>query len=590
MKTGRGAKTAPAVTRGRPARTPSRRPAVLSFPAKLEKMVAKVTQDTAGAWLTNEKARNRRLGKKLKQIKPLGEVMDESKHHHTLRTSAGVSQRTRLKHMTPHTMVELPEEVYEGDFTSNVIHEQKDFKMPIELKFRRTTGKRSKVMESAKRMYPSQNWNFLNSGLINQSTAVTRNVWTEPIHRLLDKVLYANCGFNRSGVFRPWHQMEKLFNISGVSQRDDLRASDNWGVACGPAFYDFIHMLNGGVNQGLEPLLIPGGDQDLLLPIREFRKRYEIQNTNTQLPMYASIYICAPTRDQRHQNNPFDDWWDPFYSQKSVSATSTDIDTMRMDWNFSYKPQMDQAASPPSPSNTEYNCCNATEVCPDATPYLSRKFTERWKVLEVSKVRLLPQQTCYLDLEQILNSPTSLKRVLPQDWADAQDGASYPYKQHDVFFEGMSLVPMIKFWGENVTALDKGDTVVQELPSVMMRGREGSGPCTMRVNIVKDEVRYYAASTRLRETSPDWVSPIRNYLDQPGFIAKSRGISSADSLVNFVWAFINNNGSLQNRPAQWNPDTNAWESLPASKFENVSIETVSTTTTQKLEPVAGSED
>lgn len=553
---------------------------------RLREKVERISVNSAGAWLASEMVKDSYLGtrKIVPNLKYLGETLHSKQGQ---RTSKGERVKTSPKTSMPHSKTEFSNEVMESDFSNNVIHESRDIARPVQIHFKRTSGKKSKIMSQSMKNWPRQTWSFLNSGRENQSTSTqTRNRLSTPIYRLLDKVWYSTCGFNRSGVFWPWFQIENMNSLYLGATRKDLQASMNWGLGCAPSLYDLVHRLNGGSTQGLEPFLIPDGDQNLLLAIRELKKVYHIRNSNSLLPIYCSIYICAPRRDQRRSNSPTSDWWNPYMSGKpsSASPATETIPVMLQDKNYSFEPQMDSANTIPTATNAYYNVTSATEVVAQSTPYLSEQFKERWDVLDVKSVRLLPEQYCSLTLEQIFNQPMNLKRVMPSTLKTAVTGDLYPYTNHNCYFEGISIVPMIKFWGEEVTALDKSPAAVAEQPAILQRGRVGTGPGIVRVNIETDEASYYAPSTRLRDTDPNYVSPIKNWLDEPGFIAVQRGIPGADSHVNVDYATINGFGGNQTKPMRFNPQTGQWDPIPQSEFNNFQIEINTNTQKQLLEP------
>lgn len=487
---------------------------------------------------------------------------------------------------TPHSKVKLPSEIHESDFTPNVIHCQTDFKMPVEVKFKRTVGRNSRMMREAKKANPRKTTN-----LINDEDKTT-------IASLLKKV-YSVCGLNRAGVFYPWAYMENLYRLSTLTTRGDLRASDQFGLCSAPAYDTFIKKNRNIGNQSElnTPFRIPEGDQDLLFPITGAKKVYEVMNANTELPVYISIYICTPRSDLQSSGEPLEAWMNLGNNGRRpttppIPADRRDYAINKQDFLYSYPFYLDQDPVDPTASNDKYNVSCGTEVLRDATPYFSKTFKEKWEVLDVKNVRLLPQQHCKFELEQIMHQMTSLKRVLPSAYGTDMSSdffKNYPYHVtgRPVFMEGITLVPIFKFWGEDVVAAN-----TQSELSKMMDAQVVSGPACLRIKIVKDEMYSQAHSSVLRATNTE-ESPFLNW-DEAGWLSTGRNLQNILQVESAPYYEVNNFGALftnphENDPQQYDGSTFVLQPLPAPSFTKWSVETVSSTETRKLAPMSSVE-
>lgn len=568
--------SSPAVRKGpRTAKAPTAQKAMLAE----QKRINRVSAPNIAGWLHKSK---HRLGEKI--MKPIPQPQAERigrKLYQGYRTSSGSERKNSFAHRMPHVKTSLPEEILEGDFTPNVYHYQADFKMPLEIKVKRTTGKMSSMMKSAIAENPRKTHSLMRNYSVGKATPLQRN-----LYNLLDEVLYSVCGFNRAGIFWPWWYMEWEFKPNDTYTRYDTDASNWWPMAGNQAFFDFISEIRmiGDTIPSIAPFMIPEGDQDLLLPIREFRKTYELQNMNSELPMYASIYLCTPRSDLGRGQDPLHSWMKPTYHGRPKGSSIDDYAIDCMDFQYGFKPNCDKAPNPPAKTNSEYTTTAGLEVVKGATPYLSKKFKENWEVLDVKSVRLLPQQICRLELEQILNSMTSVKRVTPMSFKNDAFAAKFPLIDEHTCLEGITIFPIIKFWGENVIARQSTDGTTGW--SKMQQTIEGSGPSALKVSITKDELVHYADSTRVRGPSSSVLGQV---YPQPGWKVTGRAIREYDDYTSFPYAQCNGFGTLQNQPGDLNATGENFDLYPTDSFDDLDIDTVSSTDVVKLRPIAKDE-
>lgn len=573
-RTNRRSSSSPAVRQpARTAKASSVKKALLTE----QKRINKVSAPNIAGWLHKSK---HRLGEKI--MKPIPQPQADRigrKLVQGYRTSSGSQRKNTFGHRMPHVKTSLPEEILESDFTPNVIHYQADFKMPVEIKVKRTSGRMSSMMKMAIAENSRKTFNLMKDYSVGKADPLKRN-----LYNLLDEILYSVCGFNRAGIFWPWWYMEWEFRPNETYTRFDTEASNWWPMAGNQAFFDFINdlsMITPTIRK-INPFLIAEGDQDLLLPIREFRKTYELQNMNSELPMYASIYLCTPRSDLTRAKDPLHTWMKPTYHGRPKSASINDYAIDVMDFQYGFKPNCDKAPNAPAKNNSEYTTTAGLEVVRGATPYLSKKFKENWEVLDVKSVRLLPQQICRLELEQILNSMTSVKRVTPMSFRNDAFDQPFPLDGENTCLEGITIFPIIKFWGENVVA--RQSTTATDGWSKMQKTIEGTGPSALKVSITRDELVHYSDSSKVRGPT----SQAELYPD-PGWKVTGRSIREYDDYTTFPYAMCNSFGSLQNNPGDLNAAGDNFDAYPASSFDDLSIDTVSTTDVVKLRPIAKDE-
>lgn len=213
------------------------------------------------------------------------------------------------------------------------------------------------------------------------------------------------------------------------------------------------------------------GDESYGFPLDELECVFEYQNRSTSVDMYMSIYMCTPKRILKANQTPMQTWFDPWSKNDQDPGEPIIISgnsSMLMDSNYRYNPIVqcepevmgtsDNAGVGTNSTNPNTNPIKiydsrfsvqtaSTEVTLDATPFFSEEFKRNWRVITVHKVKLMPQQTLFykmkLDFAKILN--------MKEFFSDGADGNN----EHPFFFPDMTIFPMIKFWGSEVTGESK---------------------------------------------------------------------------------------------------------------------------------------
>ena len=153
----------------------------------------------------------------------------------------------------------------------------------------------------------------------------------------------------------------------------------------------------------------------------------------------------------------------------------------------------------------------ATEVVKDASPNgFSAQFRENWEILTVKSIRLQPGQSLELELSVHLSKLLDLDRFLG---FAPESGESRYYPR--MLFEGLTLFPMVKFWGDPVDGSSQGlsKSVTAGSPRPVMKNRvfqstePDSAPCMMTANQKnKARVNVPAAPLRGNTTTVDQYS------------------------------------------------------------------------------------
>lgn len=504
-----------------------------------------------------------------------------------VKTKTGYKRRTTYGR--PSSKVEIPDTHYESDFLGQGHHAQKDYSKPVRLHFSAHHGKWSRMLAKHKEMYPRRNYSYLDNA---QGEATEE----KSLASRLQNSYYSTCGINRSGIFQPWAVLENNVLNGGlnakepvtdvnspVANRGDLQQSMQWGLGNGDSWLKFFKETVGGIGNTyakvpFKPFLIPDGAQTVLYPVNELRKNYEFINSNKFLPLYMSIYIVTPKEDLPFRDCPFKSWYDPAdvgdpLTGNLPSGTSI-VDGYLMNPFYSYPVINDalKGTSQPAETNYLYTVASETSVVRDATPYLSEKFKEKWRVVDVKPVYLQAGQSVTLDMTLFLHSMTDMKRVVPMDpenlpqnatsnWATYQypfgstTFSTHPYS--NCFYKDLTYIPMVKFWGEEVVAYDQHAIEVDAGASKMRSASAVSGPCSIRAKITKDEFICHSNNEFLR----NFQDEISEKSATSGFVVSAREITDSKYLLSDNWANVNGQGNLLGKVQRWNNATTAWTDI-----------------------------
>ena len=397
--------------------------------------------------------------------------------------SASAKTKTKSKMeptipMCPQLYQQLGDYVFEGDM-SNTITELKseaNLPPPIELDYSiHQTGSSSRLRKYRK-MYPSTTYEIprLDSTLHpnRDGVATTEQVQNTSV-----------CGFGRAGVFWPysWFDHEKSFNapVAPATRPDHLKTcqqsnfnrtqiescmkqmfDDAWSNSSSPpvSWADF--------EKAIEE--VKGGDQSYSFPMDSIESQFKYENRNVQLPCYLSVYICTPRKDLPEIHTPQSDWFNPWALTSATSWTASTMPKMRSDYfyNPAVTAQENTAVTGTDPAagslvkfkeNVDNILTIATEVVKEATPSgFSAMFNENWKILTVKQVRLLPGQTLILNLKTHLSQPLNLDRFLGNADAVTWPTTYGPTLFRNQSFKGLTLHPMIRFYGDECAGASKG--------------------------------------------------------------------------------------------------------------------------------------
>lgn len=379
----------------------------------------------------------------LNALNYLGETIKPSGHR-----LEPQEKRKKSSRRPPVFKFPFSEYIDSGDFSTRVFTNTNAEK-PITKKFTRTIGKKSKVMIQAEKEFGKPNSMPLEDLWIGTMTQ-SKRTWDN----------FTCCGFNRKGVAqRPFLK----------SQKPERCFYDCLGTS-----FDMIASLVSIT--GTDPSLIesfisndqfPTGSYDIYVPIKSMLQKYIWMNANEFTPMYMQVYICSPRQDMPlasefdeggMSNHPAHSWFNPV--KLGTKYDSTEKSTRageEMDYQYGYPPTYD--LGDPAISDSTGKIIE-TSVVFGATPFFSKKFTDRYNVHHVYQVRLLPQQKFELELELIFQSMQSL-----QDMCN-------PNK---FFKQDTTLVPLVTFYGESVVAMDTERKSVSPIDKVL----EGTGPCML---------------------------------------------------------------------------------------------------------------
>lgn len=369
--------------------------------------------------------------------------------------------------MGPQFFQKMGDFVFEGDMSNTITELKTDTNQPppIEIDYSiHQTGSSSRLNKYRK-MYPSTTYQIpkLTSALSPKTDVAT----TEQIQES------SVCGFGRSGVYWPYSWWDYCNNVSTTKRLKTCQQSnfnrsqieetmkkmydDAWANNSSPpvSWADFLSALEN----------VKGGDQRYSFPMDSISSQFKYENRNVQLPVNISVYICTPKKDLPEVNTPQSDWFCPWATDKTKYPFPTsDLASMRPD--YFYNPcvtaQANVAVSGTDPAsgsavtmkeNVDNILTIATEVVKEATPSgFSELFNENWEILTVKNVRLSPGQELILNLHTKLSKPLNLDRFLGEEhvWNN------YKTLFRNQSFAGLTLVPMIRFYGDDCSGASQG--------------------------------------------------------------------------------------------------------------------------------------
>lgn len=386
------------------------------------------------------------------------------------RPSSSIKTKTQMEPtvpMVPQLYQKLGDYVFEGDFSNTITEIKTDTNLPppIEIDYSiHQTGSSSRLNKYRK-MYPSTTYEIprlTKTIKPNRDGADTEDQIQET----------GVCGFGRSGVLWPysWFDHLNLFNNS-VTLKTCQQSNFNRSQieATMKKMYDDAFANNpsppvswSDFEEALENL--KGADQAYSFPMDSIESQFKYENRNVQLPVNLSVYICTPKKDLPQVDTPQSNWFNPWSTDPAKRPwPSSPLLQMRSDYHYnpSVTSQENIAVTGTDPTvsavtmkeNVDNILTLSTEVVGEASPSgFSELFNENWEILTVRKVRLLPGQTLILNLKTHLSKPLNLDRFLGEGkvW---NDNVNLFRLQS---FAGLTLAPMIKFYGDDCAGASKG--------------------------------------------------------------------------------------------------------------------------------------
>lgn len=430
-------------------------------------------------------------------------------------------QREPTVTMSPQLYQKLGDYIFRGDMSTTITELKTDVAPPppIRMSYSLHQSGSSARLKTWKKQYPSTSYDIPKltsyihpAGVAEQETRQIQETTT--------------AGFGRANVHTPWswhdHSnyvsaatkgggdlltcQQSCFNRCQIEQTMHRMYTDAYGSSTPVVTWDdFLDSLED----------LRGGDQSYGFPLNSIESLFTYTNRNVMTPMNMSVYLCTPKKDLPGQNSPQRDWFNPWADSKPSEGQRRDL-ALLMDSDYRYDPQVTSQENvivsgndPTSDSVTMVTndtniLTTATEVVKDASPNgFSAQFRENWEILTVKSVRLQPGQSLELELSVHPSKLLDLDRFLG---FATETGESKYYPR--MLFEGLTLFPMIKFWGDPVDGASQGlsMSVDPEDPRPVMNNRvfqstePDSAPCMMTAN-QKNKVRLNVPAAPLRGNS-----------------------------------------------------------------------------------------
>ena len=431
--------------------------------------------------------------------------------------------------MGPQFFQKLGDYVFSGDFSNTVTQLKSDLTPPppIEMNYSLHQTGSSRRLREWKKMYPSTLFQIKKlTHALHPATAVASSA----------ELQETTCaGFGRANIHAPysWYDFRHIldatadqktsqmscFNRTQILQVMHKMYNEAYGGAVMPVtFADFLSELED----------MKGGDQQYQFPMNSMHSQFKYMNRNVQEVAHISLYICTPRKDLRSINNPMTDFSCPWV-ESAGSSLMTSQNYAILDTNYRYDPAVtaqqevigEVATSTVTMSENADNILTlSTEVVREATPSgFSELFNENWEILVQKDFLLQPGQELILNLDVHLSKLLNLDRFLGlgPTWGNVNLPQS---------FEGLTLAPFVKFWGEDIAGTSKGLSTSLippsdlPLPDVENRVLQSTAPRTAPVMITSDH------TVKCRVNVPN--APLRGSTT----VDQKRGIESI--LMNFT--------------------------------------------------------
>jgi hypothetical protein len=430
--------------------------------------------------------------------------------------------------MTPQLFQKLGDYVFSGDF-SNTVTQLKSESLPpppIEMNYSLHQTGSSRRLREWQKMYPST---------LYQVKKLTHALHPATVVATSAELQETTCaGFGRANVHAPysWYDFVNILNDTVDQKTSQMSCFNRTQIL--QVMHKMYNEAYGGTTMpvSFQDFLLElsdlKGDQQYQFPMNSMHSQFKYMNRNVQEVAHISLYICTPRKDLRSVNNPMTDFFNPWI-ESAGSTLITSENYQMLDSNYRYDPAVtaqqgvmgDINAGIVSMAETADNILTlSTEVVREATPSgFSELFNENWQILVQKDFLLQPGQELILNLDVHLSKLLNLDRFLGlgPTWGNVNLPQS---------FEGLTLAPLIKFWGEDISGTSKGLSTTttppadSPLPDVQNRVLQSTAPRTAPVMITSDH------TVKCRLNVPN--APLRG----ASAIDQKRGIESI--LMNFT--------------------------------------------------------
>lgn len=431
--------------------------------------------------------------------------------------------------MGPQLFQKMGDYIFEGDMSNTVTQLKSDMAppLPIEMTYSLHQTGSSRRLKEWQKMYPSTLYQVKKlTHALHPATAVATTA------ELQESTV---AGYGRANIHAPysWYDWINVLNSNFDQKTSQMSCFNRTQIL--QVMHKMYNEAYGGTvmpvtfQEFLDELeKLKGGDQKYYFPMTSAQSQFKYINRNVMEPCHVSFYICTPRKDLPSINNPMTDFFNPWVDNTSEVYVNLSKFAF-LDPDYRYDPAItaqqdvmgDLTTSTVSMKENVDNIMTlSTEVVREATPSgFSELFNENWQILVQKDVILQPGQELILNLDVHLSKLLDLSRFLGvgSTWGNIEIPQS---------FEGLTLAPLIKFWGEDVSGTSKGLSTTTTppadlpLPDVKNRVLQSTAPRTAPTMITGDH------TVKCRINVPN--APLRGQTT----LNQKRGIESI--LMNFT--------------------------------------------------------
>lgn len=434
--------------------------------------------------------------------------------------------------MAPQLFQKMGDYVFSGDFSNTVTQLKTDAAppMPIEMNYSLHQTGSSRRLREWKKMYPSTLYQ------VKRLTHSLKPATLLSSDAELQETTVA--GYGRANIHAPYSWFDYV-NINETALDSQAQKTSQMSCFNRTQILQVMHkMYNEAYGGTVMPITfdefltelesLKGGDEKYMFPMTSMHSQFKYINRNVMEQCHISFYICTPRKDLPSINNPMTDFFNPWVDNVNDILINQSKYAF-LDPDYRYDPALTAqhgvmgdltASTLAMKENVDNIITLSTEIVREATPSgFSELFNENWEILVQKDVVLQPGQELILNLDVHLSKLLGLDRFIGvgDTWGNIATAQS---------FEGLTLAPLIKFWGEDLAGTSKGlstSTIPPAdlpLPDVKNRILQSTAPRTAPTMITSDH------TVKCRVNVPN--APLRGQttLDQ------KRGIESI--LMNFT--------------------------------------------------------